>query len=114
MDRKGKGRRATGGAASAARSTAEPNGANPTAPKGGAPPQGRAPSKERNMREPLTITEHELPPFAEHGSPFLCSFCEDIKLPTGSDMDMQRELDVCRRCVRIDRSVRFADYLLIQ
>jgi hypothetical protein len=67
------------------------------------------------MRETLTITEDDdLLPFDDHGSPFLCSFCEDIKLPMGSDMDMQRELDVCRRCVRIDRSVRFADYLLIQ
>ena len=102
MDRKGKGRRDPGEAASAAQSP--PDTATP----------GRAAPKERSMREPLTITEHDLLPFAEHGSPFLCSFCEDIKLPMGSDMDMQRELDVCRRCVRIDRSVRFADYLLIQ
>jgi hypothetical protein len=50
----------------------------------------------------------------DEGSPFLCNFCEDIKLPAGTDIDMQRELDVCRRCVRIERSVRFADYLLIQ
>jgi hypothetical protein len=108
MDRKGKGKRARGGTPSAVLSPPEPADPEPSAPRGGAPP------KERSMREPLTITEHDLPPFAEHGSPFLCSFCEDIKLPAGSDMDMQRELDVCRRCVRIDRSVRFADYLLIQ
>lgn len=75
---------------------------------------GTAPREDPTMREPLPSTELDLAPFAEQGSPFLCSFCEDIKLPTGSDMDMQRELDVCRRCVRIDRSVRFADYLLIQ
>lgn len=107
MDRQGKGRRDTGGAASAAASP--PETGTP-----GAPPEAGVATKERSMREPLTITEDDLPPFAEHGSPFLCTFCEDIKLPMGSDMDMQRELDVCRRCVRIDRSVRFADYLLIQ
>jgi hypothetical protein len=66
------------------------------------------------MRESLTITEHDEPYLMDEGSPFLCNFCEDIKLPAGSDVDMQAELDVCRRCVRIDRSVRFADYLLIQ
>lgn len=67
------------------------------------------------MREPATHTEHGLPHLLEEeGTPFLCNFCEDIKLPAGTDIDMQAELDVCRRCVRIERSVRFADYLLIQ
>jgi hypothetical protein len=66
------------------------------------------------MREPATTTEHASPHLMDDGSPFLCNFCEDIKLPAGTDIDMQRELDVCRRCVRIERSVRFADYLLIQ
>lgn len=108
MDRKGKGRRGAGEAVAAAASSPD------TAAPSGAAPRGGAPLKERSMREPLTITEDDLLPFAEQGSPFLCSFCEDIKLPMGSDVDMQRELDVCRRCVRIDRSVRFADYLLIQ
>ncbi len=48
-------------------------------------------------------------------SPFLCSFCDDIKISgTGDEFDMQAELDVCQRCVKIDRSLRFADFLLIQ
>jgi hypothetical protein len=47
-------------------------------------------------------------------SPFLCNFCEDIKISSDSEFDMQAEIDVCSRCVRIDRSVRFADFLLVQ
>lgn len=67
------------------------------------------------MAEPESTTfEHEPLFLSEEESPFLCSFCEDIDLSAASDFDMQEELDVCRRCVRIDRSVRFADYLLIQ
>ena len=47
-------------------------------------------------------------------SPFLCNFCEDIKISSDSEFDMQAEIDVCIGCVRIDRSVRFADFLLVQ
>ncbi|MBI5136140.1 MAG: hypothetical protein HZA24_02265 [Nitrospirae bacterium] len=62
-----------------------------------------------------TVVERD----AMHGrelsnSPFLCNFCEDIKIPGDSEFDMQAEIDVCSRCVRIDRSVRFADFLLVQ
>ncbi|MFQ5509031.1 MAG: hypothetical protein ACE5FN_06810 [Leptospirillia bacterium] len=72
-------------------------------------------SVEHEMAETITSYEHDEYPRAVHDeTPFLCEFCEDIKIASEDAFDMQSELDVCRRCVRIDRSVRFADFLLIQ
>ena len=62
----------------------------------------------------MSVAEQEFTSVQEGESPFLCNFCEDIKIAAGGEFDMQSELDVCQRCVRIDRSVRFADYLIIQ
>lgn len=71
-------------------------------------------NREPKMAEPLHIEEEQFLPDLEMESPFLCSFCEDIQLDAVTDDEVQRELDMCRGCVRIDRSVRFSDYLLIQ
>ena len=56
----------------------------------------------------------ETPTQQAGSSPFLCDFCEDIKIASDGTFDMQAEIDVCARCVRIDRSVRFSDFLLVQ
>lgn len=66
------------------------------------------------MAEPLEIENEQFLPDLSFESPFLCSFCEDIQLEATTDAEVQRALDLCRGCVRIDRSVRFSDYLLIQ
>ena len=62
-----------------------------------------------------TVVERNETPTRETGtSPFLCDFCEDIKIASDGKFDMQAEIDVCARCVTIDRSVRFSDFLLVQ
>ncbi|MDH4228138.1 MAG: hypothetical protein OEW11_00130 [Nitrospirota bacterium] len=66
------------------------------------------------MSEIRNFEEDRFVPDLATESPFLCNFCEDIQFAADSDLDIQRELDICRKCVRIDRSVRFADFLLIQ
>ncbi|MDH5526766.1 MAG: hypothetical protein OEY97_05600 [Nitrospirota bacterium] len=66
------------------------------------------------MAEPMHIEHEQFLPDLSLESPFLCTFCEDIELDACTDDEVQRELDMCRGCVRIDRSVRFSDYLLIQ
>jgi len=71
---------------------------------------------ERSMSElSKAVIERDDMLTSEPGSsPFLCNFCEDIKISTTSDFDMQAEIDVCSRCMRIDRSTRFSDFLLVQ
>ncbi len=54
------------------------------------------------------------PKSGTESSPFLCEFCEDIKIASNGHFDMQAEIDICSRCMRIDRSVRFSDFLLVQ
>ncbi len=62
-----------------------------------------------------TVFERADTPSQSAGSsPFLCDFCEDIKIASNGHFDMQAEIDVCSRCSRIDRSVRFTDFLLVQ
>ncbi len=58
--------------------------------------------------------EQEVPLLSEDESPFLCGFCDDIHSTALQGVGAQQELDMCRSCVRIDSSVRFADFLLIQ
>ena len=47
-------------------------------------------------------------------SPFLCNFCEDIKISSDSEFDMQAEIDVCSRCVRACEEVQGTFALTVQ